>query len=168
MNGDTLILQRFRGLYETGLSRIHTQGLAQGFDFIKAPPVNDLIRFTKEERVIKDEQSFHSFTDRIPKKVMDFAPSARPSDDPLIQCPKIDFDNQMVLAIISHELNCFVDLDIVAAELTSKAMQVLCRYSKPGRVVPKVISFGAYCAVVVRRFDGKVVFREACDELPYA
>jgi hypothetical protein len=96
---------------------------------------------------------------------MDFVPSPPPSNDPLLERPKIDFDKLMVLVIISHEPNCFIDLDIVAIELTSKAMEVLCHYSVPGQVVPKVISYGAYCAVVTRRFDGEVVF-VPCSEKP--
>jgi hypothetical protein len=64
----------------------------------------------------------------------------------------------MVLVIISHEPNCFIDLDIGGVELTSDAMHVLCRYSGPGPVAQKIISYGTYCAVVVRRFDGEVVF----------
>jgi hypothetical protein len=157
MNADALILQRFRGLYNTGLSRGHPQGLARRFDFIQAP-VDDLIRFNKEECVIRDEQSFHRFIAYIPDKVMAFVPSPPPSNDLLFQRPKIDFEKLMVLVIISHEPNCFIDLDIVGIELTSKAMKVLCRYSEPGPAVPKVISYGAYCAVVTRRFDGEVVF----------
>jgi len=43
MNADALILQRFRGLYNTGVSRVHPQGLARRFDFIQAPPIDDLI-----------------------------------------------------------------------------------------------------------------------------
>jgi hypothetical protein len=64
----------------------------------------------------------------------------------------------MVLVITSHEPNCFIDLDIVAVELTSKAMEVLCHYSEPGPVVPKAISYVAYCAIVTRRFDGEIAF----------
>jgi hypothetical protein len=123
--------------------------------FIKAPPIDDLIRFNKEECVIRDQQRFHRFIARIPDKVFD---SHSPSDDSLLQRPKIDFDKHMVLAIISHEPNCFIDLDIVEIELTSKAMEVLCHYYEPGQVVAKVIGYGAYCAVVTRRFDGEVVF----------
>jgi hypothetical protein len=158
MNADALILQRFRGLYKTELSRPHPQGLARNLDFIQAPPDDDLIRFDKKECVIRDEQSFHRFIARIPDKVMNFVPSPQPSNDPLLQRPKIDFDKHMVLVIISHEPNCFIDLDIVRVELTSKAMEVLCHYSEPGPVIQKIISYGAYCAVVTRRFDGEVVF----------
>jgi hypothetical protein len=158
MNTDALIVQRFRGLYNTGRSRANPQGLARRFDFIQAPPIDDLIRFNKEECVIRDEQTFHRFIAYIPDKVMDFVPSPPPSNDPLLQRPKIDFDKYMVLVIISHEPNCFIDLDIVGIELTSKAMKVLCRYSDPGPVVPKAISYGAYCAVVTRRFDGDILF----------
>ena len=146
------------GDYNTGLSRAHPQGLSQRFDCIKAPPVDDLIRFNKEECVIRDEQSFHRFIARIPGKVMDFVPSSPPSNDPLLQRPKIDFDRHMLLVIISHEPNCFIDLDIVGIELTSKTMEVLCRYSEPGPVVQKVISYGAYCAAVTCRFDGEIFF----------
>ena len=158
MKADALILQKFRGLYNTGLSRPHVQGLARRFDVIKAAPVGDLIRFNKEECVIRDEQSFHRFIARIPEKVMDFVPSPPPSNDPLLQRPKIDFDKHMVLVIISHEPNCFIDLDIVGIEPTSKAMEVHCHYSEPGPVMQKAISYGAYCAVVTHRFDAEVVF----------
>ena len=108
MNADALILQRFRGLYDTGLSEAHPQGMARHFDFIQAPPVDQLIRFNKEECVIRDEQSFHRFIARIPDKVMAFVPSPPPSDDPLLQRPKIDFDKLMVLVIISYRHSCFI------------------------------------------------------------
>jgi len=114
MNANTLILQRFRGLYNTGVSRAHPQGLARHFDFIQAPPLDDL-RINKEECVIRDEQSFHRFIANIPDKAMDFVPSPPPSNDLLLQRPKIDFDKLMVLVIISHEPNCFIDLDIVGS-----------------------------------------------------
>jgi hypothetical protein len=162
MNADALILRRFRGLYDTGLSEAHPRGMARRFDFIQTPPVDQLIRFNKEECVIRDEQSFHRFIARIPEKIMDLVPSPPPSKDPLLQRPNINFDKHMVLVIISHEPNCFIDLDIVRIELTSKAMEVLCQYSEPGPVVQKVISYGAYCAVVTRRFDGEVVFVPIC------
>jgi hypothetical protein len=71
---------------------------------------------------------------------MAFVPSPAPSIDPLLQHPKIDFDKPHG---VGHQ---------------SKAMEVLCHYSEPGPVVPKAISYGAYCALVTRRFDGEVVF----------
>jgi hypothetical protein len=49
-------------------------------------------------------------------------------------------------------------MEIVGVKLEGKAMQVLCRYGEPGPIVQKVISHGAYCAVVVNRFAGDVVF----------
>jgi|SRR3954447_24541517 hypothetical protein len=71
---------------------------------------------------------------------------APPTDDPLLQSPKIDFDKLMVSVVISHEPNCFTGLDIVGVELAPKVMEVLCHYSEPGLVVPKVVSYGAHCA----------------------
>jgi len=158
VKADALILQKFRGLYNTGLSTPHLRGLARRFNFIKAPGIGDLIRLNKEECVIRDEQSFHRFIARIPEKVMDFVPSPPPSNDPLLLRPKIDFGKHMVLVVISHEPNCFIDLDIVGIEPTSKAMEVHCHYSEPGPVMNKAIGYGAYCAAVTRRFDGEVVF----------
>jgi hypothetical protein len=119
---------------------------------------DDEIRFSTEEFVIRDEQGFLQFIDRVPKTVMDFVPNPPPSNDPLLQRPTIDFDKHMVLIIISHEPNCFIELDIVDIELTPKVMRVLCRYSDPSPVVQKVINYGDYCAAVVPRFDGDVVF----------
>lgn len=159
MNADALILQKFRGLYNTGLSKAHPQGVRP--DFIQAPPVNDLIRFDIGEGVIRNEQNFHRFIARIPDKVMNFVPSPPPSDDPLLQRPNIEFDKHMVLVITSYSPGCFIDLDIVRIELASKAMKVLFQYSDPGpvgRARPKIISYGAYCAVLTPRFDGEVVF----------
>lgn len=158
MNADAAsIVRKFHGLCETGLSRPHPGGLARHFDVIQ-PSDDDQIRFTREEFVIRDEQSFLRFIDRIPEKKMQFVPNPAPSEDPLLQRPRIDFDAHMVLVIISHEPNCFIDLDLVAVEVTSKAMRVLCRYTKPGPVVSKAISYGTYCAAVVRRFDGQIDF----------
>ena len=77
------IRERFRGLYDTQLFTPHPQGLARRFDFIKAPETDNLIRFTAEQRVIKDEKSFQLFIDSIPKKVMDFVPTPPASNDPL-------------------------------------------------------------------------------------
>jgi hypothetical protein len=158
-NGATSIIRKFEGLYNTGLSKPDPQGLARRFDFIR-PRGDDRDRFTTEEFVIRDEGSFLRFLDRIPEKVMDCVPCPRPSDDPLLQRPDIDFENHMVLVIISHDPNCFIELEIIGVEVTSKAMRVLCRYSEPGPVVPKIITYGTYCAVVVRRFDGEVVFAQ--------
>lgn len=90
-------------------------------------------------------------------------PSPPPSKDALLRHPKIDFQHQMVLVIVAHEPNCFIDLEIVGVKLEGKAMQVLCRYGEPGPIVQKVIRHGAYCAVVVNRFDGDVVFMRNSD-----
>ena len=154
----TEVLARFKGLCNTAHSDPHVGGLARRFDFIRPPAVDDTIRFTKEEYVIRDEQEFFSFIARIPKTVAVFMPSPPPSKDLLLRHPKIDVQNHMVLVIVSHEPNCFIDLEIVGVKLEGKAMQVLCRYGELGPIVQKVISHGAYCAVVVDRFDGDVVF----------
>jgi hypothetical protein len=89
---------------------------------------------------------------------LDCVPHPDPSDDPILHRPEIDFESQMVLAIISHEPNRFVEPDIEEVDLASGTMRVRCRYSAPGAVVQKIISHGHYCAVIVPRFDGEVVF----------
>lgn len=38
------------------------------------------------------------------------------------------------------------------------ATKVLCRYSAPGPIALNVPTYGSYCAMVIRRFDGEVVF----------
>lgn len=157
------VLERFKGVCNTAHSGPHVGGLARCFDFIRPPAVDDTIRFAKEEYVIRDEQELFSFIARIPKTVAVFMPSPTPSKDPLLRHPKIDFQNHMLLVIVSHEPNCFVDLEIAGVRLEGKAMQVLCHYGEPGPIVQKVISHGAYCAVVVNRFAGDVVFIPNCD-----
>ena len=117
----------------------------------------------KEEYVIRGEEEFFSFIARIPKKEAISEPSPPPSKDPLLRHPKIDFENHMVLVIVAQEPNCFIDLEIAGVELEGKAMKVICRYGEPGAIKQKVISHGAYCAVVVKRFDGDVVFMENSD-----
>jgi hypothetical protein len=152
------VLERFKGLCNTAHSDPHVGGLGRRFNFIRPPAVDDAIRFAKEEYVIRDEEELFSFIARIPKTVAIFMPSPPPSKDALLRHPKIDFQNHMVLVIVAHEPNCFIDLEIVGVKLEGKAMQVLCRYAEPGPIVQKVIRHGAYCAVVVNRFDGDVVF----------
>jgi hypothetical protein len=83
--------------------------------------------------------------------VMTFVPSLKPSDDPLLQRPAIDFNSHMVLSIISHDPNRFIDSEILDVERTPTALRVLCYFSEPGPVVHKIISYRAYCAGVVGR-----------------
>jgi hypothetical protein len=89
---------------------------------------------------------------------MQHVPHPEPNDDPILQRPEVDFEKHMVLVIVSHEPNRFVELEIEAVELTSRTMSILCHYAEPGPVEQKIISYGCYCAVIVHRFDGKVVF----------
>ena len=156
---DAVIIRKFRGLYDTGRSEPDPQGLAELFNLIK-PRADRQRRIATETLVIRTAGEFLRFIDGIPERVMHFVPSPGPSDDPLLQRPAIDFNSQMVLAIICQDPNRFIDVEIVDVERTPDALRVLCCVSKPGPVVPKVISYGTYCAVVVVRFDGEVVFAE--------
>lgn len=151
------IVRKFLGLYNTGKSKPDLQGLASRFNFIR-PRTDDRVRYTTEECVIRDTGSLARFIDRVPKTKMQHVRHPEPSDDPILQRPEIDFENHMVLAIVSHEPNRFVELDIEGIELMSGTMRVHCHYSEPGPVQQKIIQYGCYCAVVVCRFDGDVVF----------
>ena len=151
------IIRKFRGLYNTGKSQPDPQGLASRFDFIR-PRTDDRVRYTTAESVLRDKGSLDDFIDRVPRTKMQHVPRPEPNDDPILERPEIDFGNQMLLAIISHEPNRFVDLDIERVELMSGTMRVFCHYSEPGPVRQKIVSYGCYCAVIVRRFDGEVVF----------
>ena len=97
MNADVSILQKFRGLCDTGLFQPHPRGLSRRFDFILPPEPGDELRFTRKELVIRDERSFLDFISSVPTKVMEFLPNPRPSEDPLLKRPQIDFDHHMVL-----------------------------------------------------------------------
>jgi len=151
------IIRKFRGLYNTGKSQPDPQGLASLFDCIRPRP-DDRVRYSTAEYVIRDKGSLDNFIDRVPTRKMQHVPSPAPNDDPILQRPQIDFENHMVLAIVSHEPNRFIEVDIEGAELMSGNMRVLCRYSEPGPVQQKIIPYGCYCAVIVRRFDGGLVF----------
>jgi hypothetical protein len=151
------IIRKFRGLYNTGKSQPDPQGLASRFDFIR-PRTDDRVRYTTAECVIRDKGSLDDFIDRVPRTKMQHVPRPEPNDDPILQRPEIDFGNYMLLAIVSHDPNRFVELDIERVELMSGTMRVLCHYSEPGPVGEKIVSYGCYCAVIVRRVDGEVVF----------
>jgi hypothetical protein len=150
------IIRKFRGLYRTGESQPDPQGLASRFPFIR-PRADDRVRYTTEEYVIRDKGSLDHFIDRVPQKKVQHVRDPEPSNDPILQRLEIDFENHMVLAIVSHEPNRFVGLDIEGVELMSGTMRVLCHHEL-GPVVSKIISYGCYCAVVVNRFDGEVAF----------
>ncbi len=159
MNTDGVkVLERFKGLCTTAHSDPHVEGLGRNFGFIRPPAVDDATRFAKDEFVIRDEQEFVPFISRIPKTIPVFVPSPPPSEDTLLRYPKIDFQNHMVIVIVSHEPNCFIDLEIVGIKLGGGAMQVLCRYGEPGPIAQKIIEHGTYCAAVVDRFDGNMIF----------
>lgn len=151
------IIRKFRGLYDTGQSRPDPQGLASRFDFIR-PRADDRVRYTTAEFVIRDRASLHRFIDRVPRTKMQHVPHPEPSDDPILERPEIDFERHMLLAIVSHEPNRFVELDLEGVENVSETQRVLCHYSEPGPVCQKIISYGRYCAIIVGRFDGDVVF----------
>ena len=147
------LISRYKGLYDTGLTLPDPQGLAELFDFIR-PKADEPDRCRFEHHVIRDSESFSSFVDRIPKTVG----NRRPNDDELLRCPDIDFEQHMVLAITSHDANRFIDVEIQGVEQSPEMLRVLCHCSEPGPLTQKVISFGQYCAVVVRRIEGEVVF----------
>ena len=139
----------YTGLYDTGRSRRDLQGLfASRTDF------------WTDKFVIRDRQSFLRFIDHIPEREMVFGRCSPASKDPLLQRPEIDFAKQMILAVVTHEPNRFIDSEIVAVEPSSTELRVVCRYSELGRVVAKVISYGKYSAAIVGRFDGEVTFSD--------
>ncbi len=153
------IVRKFHGLYNTGNSTPDPQGLARLIPCI-LPREHNHVSFTKAEFVIRDKSSLDRFIDRVPEGEMQFtshSESAEPSDDPILHRPCIDFEKHMLLAIVSHEPNRFVELDIEGVELMSGTMQVLCRF-QPGPVQAKVISYGYYCAIIVDKTNGDVVF----------
>ena len=151
------IMHKFRGLYNTGKWQPDPQGLASLFNCIR-PRTDDRVRYTTAECVMRNKGSLDDFIDRVPKTKMQHVPHPEPNDDPILQHPEIEFEHHMLLAIVSHEPNRFVELDIEGVELVSGTMRVLCHYSEPGPVRQKIISYGCYCAVIVPRFDGEVVF----------
>jgi hypothetical protein len=52
------------------------------------------------------------------------AESAEPSDDPILNLSRIDFEKHKALAIVSNEPNRFVEPDIEDVELMSGARYV--------------------------------------------
>lgn len=153
------IIRKFHGLYNTGNSTSDPRGLASLIPCI-LPRDHNPVSVTKAEFVIRDKSSLDRFINRVPEGEMQFAShpeSTEPSDDPILHCPHIDFEKHMLLAIVSHEPNRFVELDIEGVELMSGTMQVLCHF-QPGSVQAKVISYGYYCAIIVDKNDGDIVF----------
>lgn len=128
-------------------------------------PYVDAIRFIGEEYVIRNEAEFASFISLIPKTEARFEPSPPPSQDALLRHPKIDFKERMLLVIVAHEPNCFVEVEIIEVKYIGETMHVLCHYGQPGQIAHKVISHGTYCAVLVNRFDGDVLFAQNSDSL---
>ena len=151
------VTRKFDGLYDTENSKPDLQGLAGRFDFIRARP-DARVRYTTTEHVIRDKDGFGHFVDRVPKRKMQCVPDPEASNDPILQRPEIDFETHMLLAIVSHEPNRFIALDIEGVELTEGSMRVLYDFAEPGPLESKVIAYGCYCAVVVPRFDGEIVF----------
>jgi len=150
------IIRKFLGLYDTGKSQPDPQGLASHFSFIR-PRTDDHDRCTTAASVIRDKSGLDAFIDRVPKNEMQNVPHPEPNDDPILRCPDVGFEKHMLLAIVSHDPNRFVELDIERVELMSGTMRVLCDVH-PRPVQQKILSYGCYCAAIVDRFDGDVVF----------
>ena len=75
----------------------------------------------------------------------------------ILHRPDVDFATQRLVAIVFHDPNRFIELDIENVGLVSGTMQVICHF-QPAPVQMNIISFGCYCAVVVGRVDGDAVF----------
>lgn len=149
------IIRKYLGLYDTGKSQPDPQGLASLFDCIR-PRTDDRDRYTVTGSAIRDKSSLDAFIDRVPKTQMQHVPQPAPNDDPILQRPDVDFEKHMLLAVVSHDPNRFVEVDIARVELMSGTLRVLCDFH-PQPVEQKIISYGSYCAVIVNRFDGDVV-----------
>jgi hypothetical protein len=98
------IIRKFRGLYDTGKFMPDPQGLAPLFPCIR-PRADNRVRYTTAECVIRDKGTLDHFIDRVPKQKMQHVPYPDPNDDPILQCPEIDFE--------------FVELDIEGIEVMS-------------------------------------------------
>jgi hypothetical protein len=150
------ILRKFLGLYDTGKSQPDPQRMASLFNHIR-PGADDRDRYTTAVSVIRDQSGLDAFIDRVPKTKMQCVPHPEPSDDPILERPDVDFEKHMLVAIVSHDPNRFVEVDIKRVELMPGTMRVRCGV-QPRPVQQKVISYGCYCAVILDRFDGDVVF----------
>lgn len=151
------IIRKFGGLFDTRVSVPDLQGLADLFDFIR-PRADGQRMDTAAEHVIRDSASFDRFIDQVPTRKMQHVRHPEPNDDPILQRPQVDFENHMVLAVVTHDANRFVGVDIVGVEMASETTRVFCHFAEPEPPCQKIISYGYYCAAVVPRYDGKVVF----------
>jgi len=143
------IIRKFLGLYDTWNWQAGQQGVDSLVPCI-LPQTSTPIRFTTREIVIEDQSGLARFIEGVPKAKMQWVADPEPNDDPILYCPEIDFTTQLFVAVVSHEPNRFIELDIEGVKWVSGTMRVTCHY-QPGPVQAKVISFGRYCAVILER-----------------
>jgi hypothetical protein len=108
-----------------------------------APPKQDTF-------VIRDDDAWQIFLDRIPRERVQMKQPAPPSDDPLLARPPVDFTRDMVVVVILGDTLDRPGIERVVLE--GDVLHVTYVLPAPGRGA-RPLGIGSYAAAVVPRHD---------------
>lgn len=107
--------------------------------------------------VIRNEEEFERFVERIPPTRVQQKQPAPPSDDPLLQRPPMDWEHYSLVAIWSHSI--YIDCKILSTEREGDDLVLNMAYDAPAEDVSRYaqpLGIGQYCVARVERFPGEV------------
>jgi hypothetical protein len=120
-----------------------------------------LASFEEEGRnflVIKDRKAYKAFIERIPKKLVTKGPRrTEDSKDPLLKKPEIDFDNYLMVAVVSDDWYA----EITFHKIQRRGKDLIAEYSirYPEEIYQKPLGIGTYRAMVLEKVPGEVIFQ---------
>jgi hypothetical protein len=113
-------------------------------------------------QVIQEKDSFFSFIDRIPKKLVTKGPRKHEdSKDPLLKKPEIDFNEKTALLIHSH--NWYHDPVINEVKKQSGKIYVYFSVSEPdmpASALQTPMGIGSYLVVIIPKTKGEFIFKK--------
>jgi len=116
-----------------------------------------------ETIVIRDNEKYNNFIERIPTKEISMKNPAKPSNDPLLKKPHIDFKNNMMLVCIRHD-GIYGEIKLLDIKFYATPVEVSVNFlplTEESKMWAQPISgIGKYMAFVVKRTDKEIRFVE--------
>jgi hypothetical protein len=110
-------------------------------------------------QVLREQAAYEAFIGRIPTRRITKKQPAPPSDDPLLNKPKVNFATQMVIAFDRDDMYVGPRIERVVKRGDDAVVHVVLPDPGQSRIMARVMDIGTYHAVVVPKVSGKVSFK---------
>lgn len=117
-------------------------------------------------QVLRTQQDYDDFVTRVPTVVLQKRQPAPASEDPLLQRPAVDFEQNFLLAIWSH--NVHVDAKVLNAQRSGADLEVDLAFGAPSnyQAYAAPYGYGQYHLVAVPIFSGELKIKSIQKKAP--